>query len=217
MNKIVIDNIHTPELFNRAYSGRDWNWYRKVVGLAINYGMPGIWLDLGAGLGFLTECAHRFGIHCIGLEGSEYAVKEALKRYPGLNIQHHFLENPLLFPDNSISTIICYQTIEHLTSDTVKFMLKESFRVLCINGVLLVFSPCRYDYIQKKEITHINLYTPSRLEKELKETGFREIIKINSYRLILGRNIFGKLIMKGLFTLFPVDFFSASANCIARK
>ena len=55
-------NLHTKETFEKAYGNRDWNWYRFLVAESMKYGMPGKWLDLGAGLGFFVECAQRFGI-----------------------------------------------------------------------------------------------------------------------------------------------------------
>ena len=58
---------------------------------------------------------------------------------------------------------------------------------------------------------------PSRLKTELKEAGFVNIKANDSSRMILGNSMLARYIMKGLFKLFPNDFLSASANCIAVK
>jgi len=211
------NNIHTKEIFERAYKGRDWNWYRNLVAECIVYGMPGKWLDLGAGLGFFVECATRFGINCIGLEGSEYAIKAAKERFPNIDIRQHFLEDKLPFEDNSISTIMCHQVIEHLSKETATFVLKEAYRVLRPGGRLLIYSPSRYDRNQRLEETHINLYTSRLLRKQLEKLGFRVLATPNVPRMILGNFRLAKYAMKIIFKLFPFDYLSATANCVAVK
>ena len=178
-------NLHTKEIFERAYGNRDWNWYRSLVAKSIKYGMPGKWLDLGAGLGFFVECAQRFGIDCTGIEGSGYAVDEAKKRYKGIDIKQHFLEDGLPFENNSISTIVCHQTIEHISPETAEIMLKESHRVLIDDGVIFIYSPCFYSRKQRTEETHINLYKPKQLANELKRTGFVKIKRFDNPRMFL--------------------------------
>ena len=87
-------NIHTPETFLRAYGTREWRWYQHLLSCVIQKGKPGIVLDIGAGLGLFMECAHRWGIKCIGLEGSEFAVREAKKNnqplYPVTNSLYNY-------------------------------------------------------------------------------------------------------------------------------
>lgn len=210
-------NLHTKEDFERAYGDRDWNWYRGLLAKSIRYGMPGTWLDLGAGLGLFVECARRFGIDCIGLEGSEYAVRIAKERFPTLDIRQHFLEDRLPFEDNSISTIVCNQVIEHIPKETGLFMLKESYRVLRQGGVILIYSPSKYNKKEKLARTHINLNTPSSLKRHLEDVGFKLINLHNSPRMVLGNWLIPRYIIKTLFKKFPLDFLSATANCIAAK
>ena len=215
--KVKGRNLHTKEIFERAYGDRDWNWYRGLLAKSIRYGMPGKWLDLGAGLGLFVECARRFGIDCVGLEGSEWAINEAKKRFPHIDIRQHFLEDRFPFEDNSFSTIMCHQTIEHVCPEVAKFMLKECYRVLAKEGIILIYSPCIYDKKQKVEETHINLYKPSRLRAEVKDAGFVNIKAIDSPRMILGNWLIPRYIIKNLFKKFPLDFLSATANCISFK
>lgn len=211
------NNIHTEEMFKRAYGERDWNWYRNLVAECIRYGTPGKWLDLGAGLGLFVECARRFGIDCIGLEGSEYAVKTAKERFPSIDIRQHFLEDRFPLKDNSISTIMCHQVIEHLSNETMVFVLKECHRVLKQGGVMLIYSPSKYDRKQRFEKIHINLLTPHLARKELEKVGFRVIETPNSPKMFLGKSQIAKHILSVVFKLFPLDYLSATANCIASK
>ncbi len=210
-------NLHTKGIFERAYRDRDWNWYRGLVAESVRYGMPGKWLDLGAGLGLFVEAATRFGIDCVGLEGSQYAVGTAKERFPALDMRQHFLEDRLPFEDNSISTIMCHQTIEHVSRIVAQVILKESYRVLIKGGVILIYSPCIHDRKQRAEETHVNLYTPNRLRAELKEAGFVDIRRFDSPRMILGNWLPSRWIARALFKLFPIDSLSATANCIAVK
>lgn len=74
------DNLHTSELFEKAYGNRTWEFYKGLLSHCVKYGKPSQWLDLGAGLGLFTECANKFGIKCIALEGSLDGVKSAKKK-----------------------------------------------------------------------------------------------------------------------------------------
>ena len=204
-------------MFERAYGTRDWKWYRNLLATCIQYGMPGTWIDLGAGLGLFVECAQRFGINCIGLEGSEYAVKAAKQRFPSINMFRHFLEDALPFRDNTISTVVCHQSIEHIRASTATFVLKESHRVLKSRGAIIIHSPSSYNRKQRNEGSHINLYTPTRLENELIGAGFEKIISMNSPLHILGNSRISVFMMNVIFRLCPLDFLSSSANCRAYK
>src|SRR5665647_3034919 len=93
-------NVHTQELFESAYKNRTWRAYRDIVARCISFGEPGLWVDLGAGCGFLVECAHRFGIRCVGLEGAAYAVSKAKSRCPDIDVRQHFLHDKLPFENN---------------------------------------------------------------------------------------------------------------------
>jgi len=210
-------NLYTKEHFDRDYGNRDWRWYQSLVAEGIKYGVPGKWLDFGAGLGLFVECATRFGIDCVGLEGSEHAVQAAKERFSNIDMRQHFLEERLSFENNSISMIMCNQIIEHVPPDVVKFMLKESFRVLRPGGIIFVSSPCWYNKKQREDETHINLYTPSLLKKEVEKAGFVLKSCSNSPRMILGNFRVAKYVMRLIFRIFPLDFLSATADCIAIK
>lgn len=218
-NKVHMEgnNIHTEEIFKQAYKDRDWHWYQWLVAQCLEYGMPGKWVDLGAGLGYFVECARRFGLDCIGLEGFMWAVEEAKKRYPSIEMRQHFLEDKLLFEDNSVSTIMCYQTIEHISKKTAQFMLKECYRVLKKNGVLFIYSPSKYNKKEKLEKTHINLYSPSSLKDEILQVGFEVVVEPNSVIPLLGNNRLLTLFSQLLNKIEKFEFLSSSANIISRK
>ena len=212
----MTENIHTKELFDKYYSDRNWEFYKPILAHCITKGKPDKILDLGAGLGYFVECCERSGIKCIGLEGSEYAVKEAKKRF-AIDIRHHYLDKKLPFEDNSFSIVLCNQLIEHLSNSTAKFMLKECYRVLKKDGIIVVNSPCVYNKKEQSEETHINLYTPATLIKELEYAGFTKIESHDSPQYLLGNSKFAVLVMWEIFKVLKFDSLSASANCIAKK
>lgn len=209
-------NIYTKELFAKDYKDRSWKFYRNVFAECILFGEPGRWLDLGAGCGFFVECAYRFGITCIGLEGSHYAVSKAKSRCPGIDMRQHFLPDDLPFEDNSISTVMCYQVIEHIDRQTAIHMLAECHRVLKPQGVILIFSPSKYNHSQAKDQSHINLYTPKALKFEVEQAGFHVSSTRNTPRSF-GKSFPSRLFATALYFLFPFDWLSESANCIGIK
>ena len=210
--------IYDKELYDQSYSRHNWNDARRLLARCIRKGKPGLILDIGCGLGFFVECCYKFGIPCIGLEGSEYAVQAAKKREPHLDVKQHNLADPFPFENESFSTVMCNQVIEHLPKETAKNALRESYRVLSEGGTMIVYSPSLFNPKQAKDPTHINLHSPRSLKKELKEAGFTKVRNFNkSLKFELGLlNPLNKMI-RALFTILPLPFLSASANCIATK
>lgn len=213
-NQFEQRNLHTEELFVKYYSDRDWNKYRHLLAQVVQYAPPGKILDLGCGLGFFVECATCFGFDVEGIEGSKYAVQ--ICKTKNLKVKKQLLSDPLPYANKTISTIILNQVIEHLPNDVAKFVLQEAFRVLEKNGIVIIKSPCKFDPIQAREETHINLYAPSELFKEVEVAGFTVINKQNTCRNFgLGR--VGRIGTILLSKIVSWDMLYKSANCIAIK
>lgn len=211
-------SIYTREMYELGYDRKSWKSSRRLLARCIREGKPGLILDIGCGLGFFVECCYKFGVPCIGLEGSEYAVQAAKQREPNLDIRHHYLENPFPFEDETFSIVMCNQIIEHLTKEAAKHALRESYRVLSEGGTIIVYSPSIYNKKEAMHPIHINLHSPKALKKELEEAGFKKVKSLNKSRKFeLGLlNPLNKVV-RVFFTLFPLPFLSATANCIATK
>lgn len=209
------DNIHSEEDFDRAYEGRTWSWYRHVLADCIAKSKPGKILDIGSGLGYFAECALQYGLECIGIDGSTYATKKALARNPNLNLLVCNLADLLPFEDEVFSTVVLHQVAEHLNQQVLEKTLREAYRVLEKGGVLLVYSPSINSKEARREPTHINLLTPSKLKKKVVDTGFSSCESFDApVRVGLGR--FGHYLGYVLFKLSP-DRFSATTNLVACK
>jgi ubiquinone/menaquinone biosynthesis C-methylase UbiE len=204
--------------YKQFYSTRDWRYYRDILALVIKHSEPGPMLDLGAGCGFLVEAAMRWGVPCVGLEGSLEAIDLARVRYPGIDMRHFVLSESLPFPNRSFQTVVMNQVIEHLEQEVACTCLDEAFRVLRPGGMLLVTSPSRFNSREKHaDSTHVNMYAPSELRSLLTGRGFHEVIALNTPRELFGASFFGRGIMLALFRLFRWERLSATANCIAYR
>lgn len=208
--------IHEPEDFERAYRSREWSFYRGLLAACIRHGAPGKILDLGAGLGLFVECCMRYGIECVGIEGSAWACRKAVERC-GMKLICSDLRKDLPLPEEAFSVVVCNQVIEHVDARTAKHMLSESHRVLQPSGIILVNSPSYFNKKERREATHINLYTPARLRREVENAGFEIIAEPNGVRPVLGRNRLSLKAVEILAAITRIEFWSDSANCVARK
>jgi len=211
-----VSNLHTPELFERAYADRTWRDYRWLVALCVQKADPGLIVDVGAGLGFFVEACGRYGLRCVGLEGSAYAVEAAQRRYP-MDMRQHLLERPFPADLEGATVVVCNQTIEHLKGAVADRVLREAHRILPPGGLLVVASPCYYNCQQRMEPTHINLYTPGRLRVTVLRAGFRRYIATDTPRQILGTSRLGRWVVRAAFQVWAADWLSDSANCLAYK
>ncbi len=210
--------IYDKSLFEADYAdNRDWNFYRYNLAKCIEKGRPGTILDLGAGLCHFAECCEKFGIPCIAAEGSRYGLSQARLRSPRLRLVCCDLRANLPFNDATFATIVCNQVIEHLSPGHANHLLVEAHRVLQSDGVLFVYTPSKYNWVERKKEHHINLLTPKQMEALLRAAGFSNLERLNFPYPYLGVSGFGRLVMAGIFKLMPLDFLSSSANFIVRK
>jgi SAM-dependent methyltransferase len=218
VNQALHDPIYDKVLYDADYcDGRDWNFYRYALAKCIEKGKPGTILDLGAGLGYFAECCARFSIPCIAAEGSLYGLAQARLRWPELSLICCDLSVPLPLQNECFAMIVCNQVIEHLPAAHALPLLSECHRVLQKDGVLFLYTPSKYNWVERKKEHHINLLTPKGLEHLLRVAGFIDLERLNFPYPYLGNSGWGRLLMTALFKLAPFDFLSSSANFIARK
>jgi SAM-dependent methyltransferase len=211
---MLSETLYSTENFQCYYESSTWRDYRHWLADLIKYADPGPILDVGAGLGFFTECAIMYGLDCVGIEGNDWACQQAQSR--GLPVSNCLFESNWPFANNSFATVMCNQVVEHIPDNIVRRLLQESHRVLRSGGTLMIYSPSCFNRVERKNPTHINLFTPSRLRSEVVSAGFEVIDEPNYleranlpwrvlYRFVTGvdRNL--------------SERFLASANCIARK
>lgn len=142
-------------------------------------------LDAGCGAGPSLPFLKKEGFRVIGSDFIYFPLLEAQKRAPGIPLLNCNLDQGLPFADNSLDVILASEVIEHLSKD--KLFLGEALRALAPGGVLLLTTPNLWDIRRPlakltgqtwsgyRDPTHINLLTPRRLARLLKEVGFREV------------------------------------------
>jgi SAM-dependent methyltransferase len=204
--------------FENWYLSRDYRFYAPLVAQIIEHSKPGPLLDVGAGLGYLVECAQRWGLDARGVEGSRDAVEIGKARFAELAVQHHPLSEPLPFADGAFQTVIMNQVIEHLETEVAERAVREIFRVLRPEGLLMVLSPSKYNEHERKvDPTHINLYSPSELRQLLLRAGFASVVPFDAPLPRLGTSRAGQRVVGRLFRMTRWDWLSASANARAFK
>lgn len=158
--------------------------YGRMFALAgLKHRLPeGPALDVGCGAGPGLRYLASRGAAAYGVDQSLYALRQAasLVRVNGLVQIDATL--PFPFRDASFGLVIASEVIEHLASGLA--FLGECRRVLRPGGILLLTTPNLWDirrvaapllgrpWSGDTDPTHINLYTPSRLRRELLECGF---------------------------------------------
>lgn len=212
-----IDDAADYHLYSSAYDGRDWTWYRPLVADCIRYCLPGRIVDLGCGSGLMVECASRYGLDMIGIDGSDLAIAAGKRRMPELNLSRHDLRGPLPFEDESLQGIICHQLIEHLSPESCLHLFKECLRVLSREGVFLVYSPSCFNEKETRDHCHINLYSPARLARELKSAGFEVLQVVATPTLPWPGGRVGNALARLLYRYGGFRSLASSANAVARK
>jgi len=127
-----------------GYGSRKFELSRKVVNKKIismikAHKNDGRFLDIGCAYGFLTDSASRKGFDAQGIDISEFAVNEARKRYPGLDIQRMDIEKKMRLPDAEYDVVTAIDVLEHCKE--LKSVLSELKRIMKDDAVLLICVP----------------------------------------------------------------------------
>jgi SAM-dependent methyltransferase len=111
----------------------------------------GLLLDLGCGPGYLTRYFLKLDIDAVGVDISGELIKSAKKRVPyGNFIWADGVKLP--FREESFSTTICNDALEHVPYNLAKPMLKEAKRTLKTGGKLYISVMNRYTLSTHSEI-----------------------------------------------------------------
>jgi len=126
--------------------------------------------DLGSSFGLFLKACEEMGIEAVGIEGCLASVKWANQFTKNKTIPHD-LTKKLPFKDEQFNLVRCNSVIEHLKPKVAEQVIRESFRILKPGGLFVCSCPNYFDFCERFS-EHINLYTPTRLRKILKNEGF---------------------------------------------
>jgi 2-polyprenyl-3-methyl-5-hydroxy-6-metoxy-1,4-benzoquinol methylase len=91
-----------------AYYERRRSAFHKIVWLMNRYAdQPGVWLDIGCGLGGMLQAAHEQGWSVAGIEPSRTSVESLRRRMPSARVVHGTVEDRLSdFHDVSVASFV---------------------------------------------------------------------------------------------------------------
>ncbi len=142
-------------------------------------------LDVGCGMGRLTEVIAERGSEVVGIDISEYAIEQAKERYKGKgNLQFICLNALEMDYESQFDKVLCYHFIEHLTLPDARILLKKIHSALKSEGTLVIGLPIddgcflrravhftatrrRYSYLG-----HLVSFSIRGIEKEIISAGF---------------------------------------------
>jgi glycosyltransferase involved in cell wall biosynthesis/SAM-dependent methyltransferase len=139
-------------------------------------------LDVGCGAGPGLRYLAMRGVAAIGVDRSFYALRQAAARAQSRGLVQGDALLGFPFRDGAFGLVVASEVIEHLP-DGIAF-LRECRRILRRGGVLILTTPNLWDvrrlvkplvgqtWSGHADPTHVNLYTPRRLSREMEMAGF---------------------------------------------
>src|SRR3989344_6500849 len=154
MNNINYDNLYKKQ-WNNLYQTDFIGPRKKIVLSLFPKNKGGKNLDIGCGIGDFMLKLIKKGINIEGIDFSKEAIKNAKKK--GLNVKLMDCLK-LKFKDNTFSTIIAIDVLEHIKDD--KKAVNEWYRVLNKNGTIIICVPFNKRLWRKddKEVGHYRRY-----------------------------------------------------------
>lgn len=127
-------------------------------------------LDIACGEGYGAALMASSAASVVGADADAGTIAEAAKKYrqPNLNFQQADITS-LPFKDASFDAIVCFETLEHVAEHDA--VLTELKRVLKPDGFLIISTPNREEYSDKREFSN-----PFHV-KELTVEEFKQLIQ----------------------------------------
>lgn len=147
-------------------------------------------LDIACGEGYGSALLSSSAKKVIGIDISKETIDHAKNKYKSENLSFMVGDiNLIPLKDNSVDLVVSFETIEHL--DFHEKLILEIKRVLVPDGILIISSPDKINYSEKRN--YVNLFH----KLELTEEGFKNIIHKNfknhsffGQRVLFGSTIF---------------------------
>jgi 2-polyprenyl-3-methyl-5-hydroxy-6-metoxy-1,4-benzoquinol methylase len=190
----MTDGSDTPDAYPPDYfaaqirkSDAKISWqYGRIFALAGIADVRG-WrvIDVGCGAGPGLRYLAARGALVLGLDHSHYALQAAQHLAPAAGVALADGTAGLPCADSSADLLLLSELVEHVP-DALP-LLRECYRVLRPGGRVVVTTPNLWDsrrvgaplagktWSGYTDPTHVNLYTPTRLARELRAAGFTQV------------------------------------------
>ena len=156
---------------------------------ALEYVQDKVVLDIACGEGYGTDILSAKASFIHGVDISDEAIAHAKSKYSKKNINFikGYADN-IPLDDESVDIVVSFETIEH--HDKHQEMISECKRVLKKDGILIISSPDKYYYSDRRN------YKNTYHVKELYQQEFYELIRTYFTNLFLLKqgNAYGNLI-----------------------
>jgi SAM-dependent methyltransferase len=142
-------------------------------------------VDIGCGAGPGLRYLAARGARALGLDHSRYALETALALAPTSSVALNDSAAGLPCASGSADLLLLSELLEHLPDAAP--LLRECYRVLRPGGRVVVTTPNLWDarrltapllggtWSGHTDPTHVNMYTPLRLARELRAAGFARV------------------------------------------
>lgn len=190
---------YTPTYFDAQIRKSDakvvWQ-YGRIFSLAGIQDVRGLRIvDVGCGAGPGLRYLVGRGAIALGLDHSRYALEIARHLAPNAAVVLSNGAVGLPCASRSADVLLLSELVEHL-QDALP-LLKECYRVLVPGGYVIVTTPNLWDsrrltapltgkvWSGYTDPTHVNLYTPLRLARELRTAGFGAVFWYTGVKPVL--------------------------------
>lgn len=168
-------------------------------------------LDIASGEGYGSSLLSKTASQVIGVDIDKDAVANAILKYKSNNLK--FLNgsaDQIPVKDNSIDVLISFETIEHHDKHDEMFM--EIKRVLKPNGIMIMSSPDKKQYVQLGKNNPFHL-------KELYLEEFEQLVckYFENSRMYFQKCINGNSVIGNIADLKRIEFVSGNYNRIYKK
>lgn len=150
-------------------------------------------LDIGTGKGYLLEIASEMGFEVYGIDVSEYCTKVSKSKFGERITMGRFEE--VKYNDEMFDVITMTDFIEHISSP--HYVLKEVYRILKKNGLILLTTP------------NSNSFTRKVLGKDWFQYKYEHVIYYNrkSLSYLLEKNNFSILEIRRNVKRFKIGYY----------
>jgi ubiquinone/menaquinone biosynthesis C-methylase UbiE len=132
---MIGSSMEYPSSFYPRSSGRFWPLWRDL-----EQGSPGVLLDIGCGVGFMSAVVSQIGYAVDCLDASNNLKEEVIQQF-NLKFSECNVESaPIPYPDNTFDVVLLTEVLEHFNYNPL-VPLYEIRRVLKPGGKLFLTTP----------------------------------------------------------------------------
>lgn len=177
----ILKNKNLKEIYNDLAKNWVWSessWGHDGIKKFINLVQKGKVLDLGCGSGFQSKFISQFGLEVIGIDFSEWMIKESRKRVP----EAKFLVMDILkikFPKAYFDGIYARASLLHIKKKNIGETLKKLNDILKKGGIIYIAlkegEGESYMNHPQKGSRFFAFYREKEMDNLLKKHGFKTL------------------------------------------